>query len=482
MQIVRNLAGYTLGRSDLVRRAMSKKKASVMEKERKNFIYGNEEENVPGCIRNGISEEVASRIYDEMTDFAKYAFNKSHAACYAVVAYQTAYLKAHHPVEFMAALMTSVMGNPGKVSGYILICRQMGINILPPDVNDGEGSFSVSGNDIRYGMMAIKSLGKPVIDAIVEERENNGRYLSLNNFIERLNGTTINKRAIESLIKAGALDSLGANRRQMMMGYGDIVDSLAQDRKNVIAGQMDLFSLLSENDDRSQFEVSLPRVGEYEDELLLAYEKEVLGVYISGHPLRNFERLMEKNITNTTMDFELDEETMVPVVRDQQNVIVGGQISDKSVKITKTGKPMAFLTLEDLVGNVEVVVFSRDYERYKGMLEIDSRIFVVGRASVADEEKGKVIAGRIIPFEKIPRQLWIRFSDRAAYEAAAPEIEGMISKSDGVDELIIYCEKEKAKKVYPRNMAFAITEELLQNLYKKYSEKNVKVVEKAIEN
>lgn len=482
MQIVQNLAGYTLGRSDLVRRAMSKKKASVMEKERKNFIYGNEEEGVPGCIQRGIAEEVASRIFDEMTDFAKYAFNKSHAACYAVVACQTAYLKAYHPVEFMAALMTSVMGNPGKVSGYILICRQMGINILPPDVNDGEGNFSVSGNDIRYGMMAIKSLGKPVIDGIVEERKKNGAYLSLNNFIERLNGTTINKRAIESLIKAGALDSLGANRRQMMMGYGDIVDSLAQDKKNAIAGQMDLFSLLADSEDRSSFEVKLPEVPEYENEVRLAYEKEVLGVYISGHPLRNFEKLLQKNITNTTADFELDEETMKTVVGDQQNVVVGGMIAEKNVKITKTGKPMAFLTLEDLVGNVEIVVFPKDYERYKSMLEADAKVFVIGRANVADEEKGKVIAGRIIPFEKVPRQLWLRFADKAAYEAASKEIESAVLESDGSDELVVYCEKEKAKKVYPKNMTFAITEDLLQNFYKKFSEKNVKVVEKAIEN
>lgn len=481
MQIVRNLAGYTLGRSDLVRRAMSKKKASVMEKERKNFIYGNEEEGVPGCIKNGISEEVASKIYDEMTDFAKYAFNKSHAACYAVVAYQTAYLKTHYPVEFMAALMTSVMGNPGKVSGYILICRQMGIKILPPDVNDGEGNFSVSGNDIRYGMMAIKSLGKPVIDAIVEERVRNGKYVSIHNFIERLNGSSINKRAIESLIKAGALDSLGANRRQMMMGYGDIVDSLAQDRKNAIAGQMDLFSLLKSQEDRSQFEVKLPNVGEYDNEVLLAYEKEVLGVYISGHPLQSFEGLLQKNVTNTTMDFEMDEETLSTLVKDQQNVVIGGMIEEKNIKITKSGKPMAFLRLEDLVGTVEVLVFSKDYERYKNMLEIDSKIFVVGRANVADEENGKVVASRIIPFEKIPRQLWIRFEDKSAYEAVAADIEQAILGSDGVDELVIYCEKEKAKKVYPRNMNFAITE-VYERFVDKFSEKNVKVVEKVIEN
>ncbi len=482
MQIVRDLAGYTLGRSDLVRRAMSKKKASVMEKERKNFIYGNKEEGVPGCISNGIPEAVASKIYDDMTDFAKYAFNKSHAACYAVVAYQTAYLKTYHPVEFMAALMTSVMGNPGKVSQYILICRQMGINILPPDVNEGDGNFSVSGNAIRYGMLAIKSLGYPVIEEIIAERKNGGPYTSLNDFIGRLNGSSINKRAIENLIKAGALDSLGANRKQMMVGYSDILDSLVVDKKNSIEGQMDLFSMFADSQDKTGFEVSLPKVPEYKNEELLTFEKEVLGVYVSGHPLEDYTGLLNKNVTNTTADFELDEETGQPAVEDQQNVVIGGIIEDKTVKMTKTGKQMAFLTVEDLVGNVEVVVFPKDYEHYKSFLDIDRKIFISGRASVPDEEKGKVIASKIIPFDSIPRQLWLRFADKEEYNAQAEDIEKIIHESDGIDELVIYCEKEKAKKVYPKNMSICINGELLERLYTKYSEKNVKVVEKAIEN
>lgn len=482
MQIVRDLAGYTLGRSDLVRRAMSKKKASVMEKERKNFIYGNKEEGVPGCISNGIPEAVASKIYDDMTDFAKYAFNKSHAACYAVVAYQTAYLKTYHPVEFMAALMTSVMGNPGKVSQYILICRQMGINILPPDVNEGDGNFSVSGNAIRYGMLAIKSLGYPVIEAIIAERKNGGPYTSLNDFIGRLNGSSINKRAIENLIKAGALDSLGANRKQMMVGYSDIIDSLVIDKKNSIEGQMDLFSMFADSQDKTGFEVSLPKVPEYKNEELLTFEKEVLGVYVSGHPLEDYTGLLSKNITNTTADFEIDEETGHPAVEEQQSVVIGGIIEDKTVKMTKTGKQMAFLTVEDLVGNVEVVVFPKDYEHYKSFLDIDRKVFISGRASVPDEEKGKVIASKIIPFDSIPRQLWLRFADKEEYNAQAEDIEKIIHESDGIDELVIYCEKEKAKKVYPKNMSICINGELLDKLYTKYSEKNVKVVEKSIEN
>ena len=281
MQIVRVLGGYTLGRSDLLRRAMSKKKAAVMQKERQNFVYGNEEEGVPGCIKNGIKEEIANKIYDEMIDFAKYAFNKSHAAAYAVVAYQTAYLKYYYPVEFMAALMTSVIDNTRKVSEYIYSCRQMGIQILPPDINRGEGGFSVDGQNIRYGLSAIKSVGKPVIDAIVSERETRGEYKSLQDFIERLSGKEVNKRTIESFIKSGALDSLGGTRKQFMMVYVRILDSVNQEKKHAMAGQLSLFDLVSE-EEKSAYEIHLPNVGEYDKEQLLAFEKEVLGIYVSG--------------------------------------------------------------------------------------------------------------------------------------------------------------------------------------------------------
>ena len=293
MQIVRNLAGYTLGRSDLVRRAMSKKKASVMEKERQNFVYGNQEEGVPGCIANGIPEKVANKIYDDMIDFAKYAFNKSHAAAYAVVSYQTAYLKYYYPVEFMAALMTSVIEMPNKVSEYIQVCRQMNIRILPPDVNSGIYGFSVDNGAIRYGLSAIKSVGRPVIEALVEERENRGPYLSLKDFIQRLTGV-VNKRAIENFIKAGAVDCLEGNRRQKMTVYAQIVDSIAQDKKNTVAGQMSLFDF-AEEDVKKDFEIRMPDVGEYDKDTLLSYEKEVLGIYLSGHPLERYSSMMEKN-------------------------------------------------------------------------------------------------------------------------------------------------------------------------------------------
>lgn len=479
MQIVRDLAGYSWGRSDLVRRAMSKKKTYVMEQERKNFIYGNEEEGVPGCVANGIPAEVANKIYDDMIDFAKYAFNKSHAACYAVVAYQTAFLKTHYPVEFMAALMTSVMGNPGKISEYVLICRQMNIEILPPDVNEGEWDFSVSENKIRYGMSAIKNIGRPVIEAIVNERTANGKFTDINDFIERMDGVGVNKRYIENLIKSGAMDSLKANRRQMMMGYGPIMDSVSQDKKNKVSGQMDLFSLLSD-DTKEEYKIKLPNVSEYSKEELLAAEKEVMGIYVSGHPLEEYEAVMSKNINATTAQFEVDEELGVPGVKDQQNVVIGGMITDKTIKNTKTGKSMAFITIEDLLGTVEVIIFPKDYERYRNMIIEDNKVFIIGRASVGDDEKAKVILSKMIPFDMVPKELWIRFDNKAAYVESEEILNSILAGSDGNDEVIIYCAEEKIKKKLPRNMTVNANSGLLDVLYDRFSEKNIKVVEKVL--
>ena len=361
MQIVMKLAGYTLGRSDLVRRAMSKKKADVMAKERANFVYGNEEEGVEGCIKRGIPEDVANHVFDEMIDFAKYAFNKSHAAAYAVVAYQTAWLRCHYPLEFMAALLTSVITNPKKITEYINTCRSMGIGILQPDINEGESGFSVSGNAIRYGLSAIKSLGKNVIDMMIEERESHGKFRNLKDLIERLNAKEINKRTIENLIKAGALDGLGATRRQMMMVYAYVLDEVAREKKENITGQMSLFDFFSE-EEKKEYEIQYPDVGEFEQSQKLAFEKEVLGIYVSGHPLQDYMVSMEKQITAKTTDFEPDEESGLAVVKDGRNYIVGGLVSNVTVKLTKTNQNMAFVTLEDLYGTVEVILFPRDYQ------------------------------------------------------------------------------------------------------------------------
>ena len=400
MQIVRDLAGYTLGRSDLVRRAMSKKKQSVMEKERANFIYGNPEENVPGCIANGIDEQTAGQIYDMMMDFAKYAFNKSHAACYAVVAYQTAYLKYYYPVEFMAALMTSVIDNPKKVSEYILNCRNMNIAILPPDVNAGEAGFSVTDGKIRYALTAIKGVGRPVIDSLVQERKERGPFTNLKDFITRMSDKKeMNKRAIENLIKAGAMDGLGGTRKQFMSVYVQIADHIAHDKKNNLAGQISLFDIAGE-EDKEEFDIRMPNVGEYSKEMLLGFEKEVLGVYVSGHPLEEYQELWQSCISNTAGDFALDEESgEVELVKDQANAVIGGLIADKNVKYTKNDKIMAFLNVEDLIGNVEVVVFPQVYERYSTLLVEDAKVFIRGRVSLEEDKDGKLICDQIISFE-----------------------------------------------------------------------------------
>ncbi len=474
MQIVRDLGGYTLGRSDLVRRAMSKKKQSVMEKERANFVFGNEDEGVPGCVSNGISEQVAGQIYEDMMDFAKYAFNKSHAACYAVVSYQTAYLKYYYPVEFMAALMTSVIDNPGKVSEYILVCRNMGIEILPPDINQGESGFSVSEGKIRYALTAIKSVGRPVIETIVKERQERGPYTNLNDFITRVADKDINKRAVENFIKAGALDSLGGTRKQFMSVYVQIMDHIQKDKKNNLAGQMSLFDIVSE-EEKDDFDVKLPDVGEYAKEMLLGFEKEVLGIYVSGHPLEAYEALWKKQITATTADFALDEETNEVRVRDGSKATVGGMIAEKTIKYTKNDKVMAFLTIEDLVGTVEVVVFPKDYERNSGLLQEDAKVFIQGRVSVEEDKDGKLICEKIISFDQIPRKLWVRFPDMDTYQQQEQVLFDALADSEGKDKVIVFLNSTKQMKELPANRNVCADETLLAKLEQIFGKESVKV-------
>ncbi len=480
MQIVRNLAGYTLGRSDLVRRAMSKKKAAVMEKERQNFVYGNEEEGVPGCIANGISEQTANKIYDDMIDFAKYAFNKSHAAAYAVVSYQTAFLKYYYPVEFMAALMTSVIEMPTKVAEYIQVCRQMNIKILPPDVNRGAYGFSVDNGAIRYGLSAIKSVGRPVINALVEEREVKGEYRSLKDFIERLTGT-VNKRAIENFIKAGALDCLEGNRRQKMLVYSQIVDSIAQEKKNSFAGQMSLFDLVSD-EEKKEYEIRMPDVEEYDKEMILAFEKDVLGIYLSGHPLERYRNIMEKMISAKTTDFQPDEESGIPKVYDGQKVIIGGMITEKTIKYTRNNKVMAFLTVEDLLGTVEIVVFPRDYEKWQSMLNEDARVFVQGRVNAEDDKPSKLILEKVRAFEDMPQELWIQFKDKAEYAEKEQELLETLKGYAGISAVVIYLKDVNAMKRLPAGYHARISDSLTGELRKKYGESNVKVVERVLKN
>lgn len=475
MQIVRDLGGYTMGRSDLVRRAMSKKKAYVMEKERANFVHGNAEEGVPGCEANGIAPEIAEHIYGTMMDFAKYAFNKSHAACYAVVAYQTAYLKYYYPVEFMAALLTSVIDNPTKVSEYIMVCRNMNIQILPPDINEGEAGFSVSGNAIRHALTAIKNIGRPVIDAIVKERTEHGKFNSLKNFIERTAGLDVNKRAIEHFIKSGAFDSFGCTRRQLMSVYVQILDSIQNGKKGVMSGQMSLFDIVSE-EEKAELEIKMPDVGEYDKELLLSFEKEVLGFYVSGHPMEEYEALWSKYITAKTTDFYLDEETHRTVVEDGSRATIGGMIMDKKIKYTKNDQIMAFLTVEDMVGSVEVIVFPKDYEKNSYKLTDENKVFIQGRVSVEEERDGKLISEKITAFDEIPRKVWLKFPNMDSYISQEKQLFDSIAQSDGNDTIFIYLEDSKQMKTLPPNRNIKADGEVLERLRGMLGENNVRVV------
>ena len=475
MQIVRDLGGYTMGRSDLVRRAMSKKKAYVMEKERANFVHGNAEEGVPGCEANGIAPEIAEHIYGTMMDFAKYAFNKSHAACYAAVAYQTAYLKYYYPVEFMAALLTSVIDNPTKVSEYIMVCRNMNIQILPPDINEGEAGFSVSGNAIRHALTAIKNIGRPVIDAIVKERTEHGKFNSLKNFIERTAGLDVNKRAIEHFIKSGAFDSFGCTRRQLMSVYVQILDSIQNGKKGVMSGQMSLFDIVSE-EEKAELEIKMPDVGEYDKELLLSFEKEVLGFYVSGHPMEEYEALWSKYITAKTTDFYLDEETHRTVVEDGSRATIGGMIMDKKIKYTKNDQIMAFLTVEDMVGSVEVIVFPKDYEKNSYKLTDENKVFIQGRVSVEEERDGKLISEKITAFDEIPRKVWLKFPNMDSYISQEKQLFDSIAQSDGNDTIVIYLEDSKQIKTLPPNRNIKADGEVLERLRGMLGENNVRVV------
>ena len=480
MQIVRELAGYNNAQSDDIRRTMSKKKIEKMAKEKNDFIYGNEERGIDGCIKRGISEEVAKKIYDDMTDFAKYAFNKSHAAAYAVVSYQTAYLKCHYPVEFMAALMTSFMEHTGKITEYIMTCRQMGIEILSPDINEGDYRFTPYEGNIRYGLAAIKGVGRPVIDEIVEERKAGGPYVNLKDFCTRLSGRSVNKRTVESFIKAGALDCLPGTRKQKMLVYADVIDDVSRQKKTTMTGQMSLFDF-AEPEEQKELDIVMPEVGEYDKEEILAFEKEVLGVYISGHPLEQYVGLLERNITNRTTDFVTADGEMAPKVRDQAPAVIGGMITAKTVKTTRTNSLMAFITLEDLYGTVEMIVFPRDYDKNRSVIEEDRKVLIKGRVTVEVDKPAKLICSEILPFDELDKDLWIQFETRADYEREERFVLDAVRRYDGRDMVHIYLHKERAHKLLPRSYATRAEGELLEILRDRLGADNVKVVEKSIE-
>lgn len=481
MQIVQQLAGYTMGQADNIRRAMSKKKQYVIDAERQSFVYGDSERGIRGCVANGIDEKAANSIYDSMVDFAKYAFNKSHAAAYAVISVQTAWLKFYYPVEFMAALMTSVIDNSAKAAEYLLHCKELGISVLPPDINVGQGEFTAEGNAVRYGLYAIKSLGRPVIDSIIGERKKGGSYRTLQDFIERTVQRDINKRAIENLIKAGACDGLDGNRHQMSIVYTSIVDDVVRRKKTGLEGQMSLFDFVGE-EDKKDYEVHYPNVEEFPKEVLLGFEKEVLGIYLSGHPLEDYLGKMKKNVTANAADFVREEESGTIRVTDNMHVVVGGMIAAKTVKYTRNNQAMAFLTVEDLTGSVEIIVFPKDYERYNRFLNDEEKIFVVGHATVEEEQDGKVICERIVPFDDTRKELWLQFPTKSDFSAKEQQVYEILRDSDGNDEVVIYISDVKAFKRLPRNRAVSTNSVLLARLTEFLGEKNVKVVEKGIEN
>lgn len=475
MQIVRDLGGYTMGRSDLVRRAMSKKKQHVMEVERENFVHGNESEGVPGCVSKGIPADVANGIYDTMMDFAKYAFNKSHAAAYAVVSYQTAFLKYYYKVEFMAALMNSVIDNSTKVSEYILSCRNQGIQILPPDINESEAGFTAVGDSIRFGLTAIKSVGVTVIDSILAERTARGPFKNLKDFVVRSVEGGVNKRAVENFIKAGAFDSFDGTRKQLMSIYVQVMDQEAHDNKTSMAGQMSLFDIVPE-EHKADFEIKLPPVGEYPKELLLAFEKEVLSVYVSGHPLEEYQGLLDKSITNKTSDFVVDEETGVSRVKDNTYVTVGGIIIDKKIKYTKNDKAMAYITLEDLVGTVEVTVFPKVLDAYGALTMVDQKVLIEGRVQCKEDQDSVLIASKITDIGELSRHLWIQFANEDELHTAVPELREMFKESDGPDTISLYDRTTKKRYNFGKNETIKANDVLMEQLKQKYGAENVKLV------
>lgn len=444
MQIVQELAGYTLGRSDLLRRAMGKKKTDEMELERKNFIYGIEGE-VDGCIKRGIDEKVANQIFNEMQDFAKYAFNKSHAAAYAVIACQTAWLKTYYPVEFMVALLTSVSDNATKISEYIADIKRMNIELLPPDINEGFDRFSVSNGKIRFNLSAIKNVGKNFIQSLVIEREKNGKFSSLKEFIKRLDNE-LNSRALECLIKAGALDSLGGKRSQYLSVYKKYYDSISQLKKKTMEGQLDLFSSNTSNNKDVVEKDELPNIPELTKKEILNLEKEILGIYVSGHPLDEFSESLKKFTSNTTLDFIKNEDQEIENIKDNQKVILGGIINTVTLKFTKTNKQMAFLTLEDIYGTIEVILFPEVFHKYSKYLQEDNVVLIEGKASISEDQKPKIICTNVKiheMLENINKTLWVKLPKDL--NISIKDIESTLLNNKGVTPVIVYDEAKKTK-------------------------------------
>ncbi|MBU5592608.1 DNA polymerase III subunit alpha [Clostridium sp. MSJ-4] len=501
MEIVRKLAGYSMGRSDLVRRAMSKKKHKVMEEERRNFIYGVVDENgnveVPGCVRGGISEEIANKIFDQMMDFASYAFNKSHAAAYAVIGYQTAYLMKYYPVEYIAAMLNSVMGINEKVASYIRFAESLGIQVLPPDINESYGKFTVKDDTIRFGLGSVKNVGLNVVENIVYAREKKGKFISLFDFSNKIDPSAINKRAVESLIKAGAFDNLNIFRSQMLAVHEKMLEGVSNQKKKNIEGQVSLFSAISNTEE--QFQIKYPNIKEFDKKYMLAMEKEMTGLYLTGHPLDEYEKTLSLQ-TSTTIskifsDYDelygeeallknTDIESMdkvqvgrvIGTLKDGEKVAIGGIISDFNRKITRNNSMMAFIRLEDLTGSIESIVFPKSYERLAPLIEEDSLIVIKGRLSMNEDEDPKVICEDIIPLEKVDSsKLYIMVEDEKTARNIIKELKIIFSKYKGNTPVYLFAAKERIPFRLSRDGWVDLDSGIVELLKSKFGEDRVKV-------
>ena len=449
MQIVRSLAGYNFGRADLVRRAMSKKKTAVMEQERQFFLYGDDE--IPGCEKNGIPVEAANRVFDQMIDFAKYAFNKSHATTYAVVAFQTAYLKYYYPAQYLASLMTSVRSVNAKTAEYLLLSRQLQIRIAKPDVRVGNVDFTVQNKQVLYSLSSIRDVGDSVVMEIVRQRAQKP-FSDLKDFLTRMYCNGLGKSAIEALIKSGALDCIGHTRKYMMESYPDILSQVQYDKKNGTLGQTPLLALFSEPEKPKKEE-------EYTKSELLAYEKEVLGIYLSGHPLDEYYNEWLSAINAKTSDFLLTEESCG--VEDGDHVTVGGIITGIDFKTTKNKKKMAILALEDIVGTLEIIVYPTQYERMGGKIEEEGeKYFLQGSVKQEEGQDTKLILEKVLPFNKqtnsvTPSELWLQFCNYAEYQQKIPQIMAVLRKFPGTSTVFLYLRTEKQVKKLESMVSFS---------------------------
>lgn len=496
MQIVRDLGGYSMGRSDLVRRAMAKKKVSVMEQERKNFIYGIDDENgnmiVKGCIRNGVEEAVANKIFDEMMDFASYAFNKSHAAAYAVVAYQTAWLKCYYPLEFMAALLNSFLGSSDRISQYVYECKTLNIEVLPPDINESQMKFTVVNGKIRFGLAAVKNVGEGAVRSIIEERKAKGPYKSFRDFCDRIDTREVNKRCVESLIKSGAFDSMGVFRSKLMAVFEKMLDGIAQIKKRNMDGQMSLFEIsLPGNEEANNGESGLyeekdiyPDIKEYPKKMLLSMEKEMLGLYISGHPLSEFDEEIKKNVTLYSSELNVDlnqhEDSYLlddnKNITDGMNVVVGGIITSKKTKTTRNNNLMAFLTLEDLYGMMEVIVFPTTLEKYAKFVVEENIVLIKGRVSVKEEEQPKIICEEISPLKKMHIQkVYLRLNPNME-EDKRESLMALLKYFNGDTPVCICNNGDKKGTLLGKEFWVGLNDCVMKELIQRLGEENVKVV------